>query len=450
MSGHEEMFAIAERALRLAKEAGADAAEAFVQSSRETSINLVGGYATPKEVVEEGVGLRVMVGQRVGLSGSQGVSDATLRDVARHAVDAARRVPESASFPGFRGPASLRAPAPLHPALVDVDPSRLAGAVEAASDRLAAFPDVTYSGVVAQSTLSRFAVANTAGTRAWDAVARERFVLEARVTRGAQERTAQDGHNARVPIESRYDCAKLVDDTVERARSAFDARPLAGAVEEVILTPLSAGQLVPLFTPALSGRRVRDRQSPLADKRIGDPVASPLVHLRDAPEGPVGISHLRVDHEGSPTASRDLVRAGALASLLYDAATAASVGQAPTGNGLRNGVSGGVTIRPVNLEMLGGATAFDEVVQGAERAVLVNDSLMGGFVANEVTGDFSLVAPFAYLVERGRVVHALPPTTLAGNVHRALLEVRGVSSERRELATGTFPGLRLGGVSCAT
>lgn len=446
----DELLAIADDALKAARAAGAEAAEAYVTQSRETAMNVVGTYAVPKEGMDDGIGLRVVVGGRLGLSGASGVSPRVVRDVARLAVDAARRVPETGAFKSFRGPAPLRAPASLHPALVDPDPARLASVVDTALERLARASDVTYSGVTVQSMRSTFAVASTEGVRAWEQAARERFTVEARVTRGTTERTSQDGANARAPIDDARDLGALVDSTIERARSAFDARPLARPADEVILTPLPAAQVVPLFAPALSAKRVRERQSPLAGRALGDEVASPLLTLLDSPEGPAGVQHLRCDHEGTPAANRALVQRGRLASLLYDSTTALAEGREPTGNGLRGNVTGGVGIRPVNLEMAPGDASLDDIIASTTRAVLVNESLMGSFVANEVTGDLSLVAPFAFLVEDGRIRHALPPTTVAGNVHKALAALRQVGRDRRDMVTGTYPAVRMGGVSCAT
>lgn len=93
---------------------------------------------------------------------------------------------------------------------------------------------------------------------------------------------------------------------------------------------------------------------------------------------------------------------------------------------------------------------MEELLGGVDRAVYVRDYLLGWFTNNQVTGDFSTVAPLAFLVEKGSIVQALPPTTVAGNVYRMLEQVEEVSRERRTLLRGRFPALRVGGLTCAT
>ena len=450
MRDEDELLAVAEAGLRAAKDAGAEMAECYVATSEGTAINLTGDFALPKDSIDEGVAIRVAVGSRLGQSGASGLGERTLRSVARYAVEAARHVPADSHFRRFAQPLGQPArPTQVDARILDPDPERLVQAVEAAAAPLVRARDVTYRGVSLNSWRTLFAVANTEGMRAWDRGGAERLAAEARVTRGTTERSAQDMIYAREPIGGAADTAALAQSVIDRARAAIDSGMLERAVDEVILHQGPAAQLVQLFTPALSGRRVRARQTPLAD-RLGEVVASESLTLRDAPHGPDGVQHQRVDHEGVPTAPLTLLDAGRVSAFLHDSQSALLNDCAPTGHGLRTGVSGGVGIRAVNLDLAPGDQTLEELVEGAERAVLVNEPLMGGFVANEVTGDFSLVAPFAFLVEKGRVVRALPPTTVGGNVHRALREVRALSRERRVYGPGTFPAMRIGGVSCAS
>lgn len=447
---HDALLAAAERAVRIAKSLGADAAEAFVTQSEGTSINSVGGFAVPKQAIDQGIGIRVAVGKRVGNSGATGHGESVARLVATHALEAAKRLPESTKFQRFVGARPLPPPTQLHPKLAALDIERLSSDADALARRLAATPLVTYQGVSLSSWKTTFAVVNSEGVAAWDHSAGEKMMIEARVTRASSERTTQEARTANRPISEALDVNAFADAAVHRATAALDARPLSSPVREVILAPPPAAQVVRLFTPAFSARRVLARQSPLAD-RVGHEVAHERVTIMDLPHGPVGVHRQRVDHEGSPTSESSLVKAGRLSGFLHDSQTAFEQGCEPTGNGIRvGGVNGGVGISPVNLVMEAGVDSLDDIIARAERAVLVNEPMMGAFVANETTGDFSLVAPFAFLVENGKITQALPPTTVGGNAHKAMLDVKGVSRERVEYALGTFPHLHIGAVSCAT
>ncbi|MBW3584086.1 MAG: hypothetical protein KY455_13425 [Euryarchaeota archaeon] len=74
--------------------------------------------------------------------------------------------------------------------------------------------------------------------------------------------------------------------------------------------------------------------------------------------------------------------------------------------------------------------------------------MAGTLTADVTTGDFSAVIPipYAFLVERGEVRHALSNVTIGGNVHRMVRTI-DAATERRE---GSYPAIRTRGVSCAS
>lgn len=449
MRAPDEMLSLAQEGVKLARSLGADDAEVYVSSSEGVAINATGPYVIPTRSQEQGVAVRVSVKGRLGQSGSHG-SARVLQSVVKNALDAALRAPDATRFSGFARPTEIRAaPTSIHPALAGNDLDRVSTLAESAAATLSAPRDVSYHGVRLESLSHRFVVANSNGVEAWDQHGHERLQLEARVTRGTTERSTQDVAYASTPIETTLDVAQFAADGVARARSALDPQPLSGVVTEAILLPAPAAIVFSLFTPALSGRRAAAKQTPLAGK-LGEIVASPLLTLRDNPSGPGGVRHQRVDHEGTPTRDATLVSEGRLLSFLLDHEASARLDAPSTGHGLRAGVLGGVNVHAINIDVAPGAKSLDEIIAGTERAVLVNEPLMGGYVANDTTGDFSLVAPFAFLVENGKIAHALPPLTVGGNAHRALRELRDVSAQRRANLSGTYPGIRIGGVSCAS
>lgn len=444
MKDGEEILGLAEDAVKRARALGADGAEVFVNRYRSTMVGCVGRFALPKESHGLGVGVRVAIGRKVGVAGTSGLArlDAVLAEALAHA----KRFPEHDRFRRFAPP--TRAPVAatrVHPSLDDIDPSRLEDAAEATMAGLVADRRTAFASVSVTASNALFAVANSEGVAAWDRHGAERLHIEARVSDGREDITASDTAASRVPIADTLDVARFGAEAVERAGRCFGARALDGRVDEVVLAPPAAGQLVNLFEHALSAARVQARQSPLAGK-VGEVVASPALTLRDLARG-----KMRVDHEGVPTEDVVNVREGRLETLLYDSASAIAEDRASNGHGLRpSGWSGGVGIKAVNLRVEPGPDSFDALVEGADRAVVVTDPFHGSFTSNDVTGDFSLVAPYAFLVERGRVARPLPATSVAGNVHALLQDLRGVGRDLREFATGSFPALRAGGVACAT
>ena len=83
--------AVAAEAVERASRAGADEAEACVQSSRSFSVEVNGGkIETLKQSATRGLGLRVIVGGAVGFVSSNDLGSERIEDLARRAVALAR------------------------------------------------------------------------------------------------------------------------------------------------------------------------------------------------------------------------------------------------------------------------------------------------------------------------------------------------------------------------
>lgn len=447
MRTRDEMVALAEGAVKRALSMDAASADVFVHQTRVTRIGAFGRFVHPSVSMEEGFGVRVVVDGRLGISGASSLSG--IDDAMRDAIESARNSPRLSHAFTFPAPSARLDPLPLHPRLERPDLDRLSATAEEAAHRLLEAGDVDYAEASVTSTWREVAIANSEGSTAYDRSASERIGAEARVTRGGTSRSARDAWVASVPIAETLDLDAFTDDIAGRARSAIDSQPLQGSVDQVVLAPAPVAQLLGIFTNALSGRVAASGQSPLRD-RIGERVVDERVTLRDLPHGPLGFGHRVVDDEGTPTANATFVEQGMLRMLLYDAQTAAGAGRAPTGHATRAGSHGGVSLGPLNLALDAGDESLQELIEQTERGILVNQAMMGAFTSNQMTGDFSLAIPFAFLIEGGRIRHALPPTTIGGNVHKVLADVRGLGRERRTYQPGTAPALRAGGVSCAT
>ena len=82
-----EMNAVAEHALQAAQRAGATHAEVVVQHGRAFSVKVQGGHIdTLKQSSAHGLGLRVLVGQRIGFVSTTDFRAGALDDLARRAV----------------------------------------------------------------------------------------------------------------------------------------------------------------------------------------------------------------------------------------------------------------------------------------------------------------------------------------------------------------------------
>lgn len=446
MRPKDELLALAEDAVKRALARGADAVEAYVVQAETTRVSAAGAYASPSVDHSDGVAVRVVVRGRLGFAGAPSFSalDRCITDALAGAGTAGAAVGLPFAPPGGTpGPGR-----DVSPFLGDRADEAIA-LVERIVHHAQRSKVLTYVETVLRRSLREFAVANSSGVAVLDTVGAERVDLEVRASRGTTHRSAREAQVGSGSILETLRPEALVDEVEARAASALDHEGLPRPAETVLFRPAPGCQMLNAVSPAFSAIAAGTGKSPLSGK-VGTSVYSPLLNLKDEPAGPAGVGSRRFDDEGTPMRDHALVQAGTLVDFLYDAHSAARAGRASTGHGIRQGVTGGVAPRAVHLVMEPGDRAFDEILAGVDRAVLVTEPFLGAFTSDQVTGDFSVVAPFAFLVEGGKVRHALPPTTVAGNAHAVLRTIRALSRERRSYAPATLPSMLAGGVTCAT
>lgn len=447
----EDLLAIAEAGVKRARARGIEEVEVYASFESATRVEFRGRLGDVQETGQAGVCVRLVRDKRQGSAGVPGLSDRSVDQAIERALLNAAHSPPDPKFVHYADPVpTSAAPTRVDDRIATPDADRVLRDAKSAADGVAAEKDVTYVTFQLSSVSETFGVANARGVAAWDRDAREGFLAELRVTRGSVHKTSNEFGYERKPLSDRYDLRELLAAAVARGRSAFEAAPLEGRVDAVIVDPVPAMLLLSPVIDALS--LARTKKDGLAEK-IGERIASPGVTLRDDPHRGEGVRCQRVDDEGTPTRPMTLVQDGILEELPTHAYLAHQSGERSTGNGYRTYEgrwTGTPRPRIASVDMAAGAKPLQDVLAGVDRAVYVRDYLLGWFTNNQVTGDFSTVAPLAFLVEKGSVVHALPPTTLAGNAYRMIEQVEGVSRERRTLLRGSFPALRVGGLTCAT
>jgi len=66
---------------------------------------------------------------------------------------------------------------------------------------------------------------------------------------------------------------------------------------------------------------------------------------------------------------------------------------------------------------------------------------MGAGHANMTTGEFSVVAPNAFLIKKGEIKNPLEPITIAGNFVNSLKNTTSIGSDSTITGSGKIPSL---------
>jgi TldD protein len=148
-------------------------------------------------------------------------------------------------------------------------------------------------------------------------------------------------------------------------------------------------------------------------KLLGERVASDLCTVVDDGTIPNRRGSLNVDDEGTPTSRTVLIERGILRGYMQDRLNARLMGVAPTGNGRRESYAHAPMPRMTNTFMLAGDSTPEEIIGSVDRG-LYAVSFAGGQV-DITNGKFVFSASEAYLIEQGRVTRPVKGATLIGN-----------------------------------
>jgi PmbA protein len=375
-----------------------------------------------------------------------GDGDEALREAARQALDAARARPADATWPGFAPPqAALRAPGVFDARTAELGLDQLLADTRDMAAELRAAPEVGFASASDHAYRFQVAVANTRGLRTHERGTAHIVRCEASARRGGAERTMDRARYARSPVAWRG----LPAEVAELARAGLDARGVERGARTVVFAAEASSALGNLLAKALNGRRAHLGQSALTG-RWGERVYSEALTVREDLEG--GFRSGAFDDEGVPTRDKVLVERGVLRSFLWDHAGAAMAGERSTGNAVRAAprYQNAPGAAPMNLTVLPGKGDWRDLAAQVQDGVLVRGSVMGLAQSNPASGDFSLLAPCAWRIERGEVTHALPRASLAGNVHRCLAQVEGIAADVDVQPYFALPSLAVGGIVVAT
>ena len=196
---------------------------------------------------------------------------------------------------------------------------------------------------------------------------------------------------------------------------------------DVVLMPTAVEDLLNWLLGQLSDMHLIAGSSLFRDK-VGEVIASPLLHLQSRFDGP-GCAAISADAFSTPPVT--LLQAGQLQTLIPSlyASRKTALAHVPTG--------------AAGWDMAAGKTPRAQMVADVKRGALVGRLSMGNPAPN---GDFSSVIKNSFLIEGGIAGQALSETMITGNIARMLHDVLAVSAERIDTGVLVLPWLRIGGL----
>ncbi len=434
----------AERLVKAARAAGADAADAVALRSLSIAIEVRDGAVEESESAEgDDFGLRVLVGKRQAVVSSNDTTG-DVATFAQRAVAMAKVAPED-KFAGLADEGLLAREFPdldlIDPALPTVQQlEAMARAAEAAG--LAVKGVAKSGGASASAAVGGMVLVTSAGFRG--AYLGSSHGLSMTAIAGEGNGMERDYDYSSVRHAADLDSADKIGRTAgERAVARLNPRKVSTRKVPVVFDRRVSPTLVSHLASAVNGASVARKTSFLRDK-MGQKLFGDGIRIVDDPLRKRGLRSRPFDGEGVASKKLTLIEDGALRSWLLDCATARELNLVTTGHAQRGA---GSTPSPgaTNVHMEAGRLSPDELIADIKDGFCVTDLI--GMGVNMVTGDYSRGAS-GFWIENGKRTFPVSEVTIAGHLLDMFRTLTPANDLEFRYATNA-PTLRVEGLTVA-
>lgn len=257
-----------------------------------------------------------------------------------------------------------------------------------------------------------------------------------------------------------FDGEKLAKDTCKVAKDSIGGVNVETGDMDVVLDYHAAVGLLNTFISAFNADNIQRGRSILADKN-GNQIVDSNLSIYDDGTFDGGLNSGTCDDEGTGSKKTTLVENGILNGFIYDCYTAKKSNNGnnyggnddpsdgnvtSTSNGFRGSYIGTPSVSPSNV-IFDFAEKID--ISEIDTGFLATD-VLGAHTANPISGDFSVEANNAFLIENGEVTRPVKKAMVSGNIFNALSECEGLVSEIKQYGPFIIPkifckGLRVVG-----
>ncbi|PKO53127.1 MAG: metalloprotease PmbA, partial [Betaproteobacteria bacterium HGW-Betaproteobacteria-2] len=380
----EQLQDMSARVLKLAKAAGASAAETDISLGIGQNVSVrLGETETIEYNRDKGVSVSVYFGQQRGHASTSDLSEQALADTVAAACNIARYTAKD-PYCGLADANLMATEFPdldlYHPWDISVEEAiELAKRCEAAAR--AVDPRISNSeGASVSNSESLSVYANSHGFCAGYPTSRHGISASVIAEEGQSMQRDYWYTTARAAtdLESPEHVGQMAG---ERTVRRLGCRKLKTAQVPVLFeAPLAAG-LISSLVGAVSGGNLYRKSSFLLDS-LGKPVISPIVDIEEQPHLSKGLASSAFDAEGVATKPRMLIEQGVLQGYLLSSYSARKLGMSSTGNA---GGNHNLIVR--HVQGAAHQQSFEQLLKTMGSGLLVTELLGQGL--NMVTGDYS-------------------------------------------------------------
>ena len=396
------------------------------------------GVVTVKDGVMAGNAVRAAKGKRIGFACASGLSADRVRVSVKEALSVADGVTaEDDRFQGFCDPKKPGRECRFSKEILSLGVGDLLLQGEKMiDDARHVDPRVKVASADCSASWGGFAIGNTRGVQRASRSGRNTCAIGVVSIEGEERKTASKYDAA---CDRLFNTEGLGEEAAKDAIKQHGAKKLDSTLVMPTLWESEAAASYVLFGigHGVLGDAVVEKISPLCD-RIGDTVVSEGFNLEDDGQSADGLGTESVDAEGLPQQKNVIVSSGVLKTFLFNSYYGRAFGVQSTGNCSRGApIFGGetpyessVTVFVKGLSVTPGSKTLDELISSIDgKAVLITSPPIGIFDTDISSGQFSVVAKSAYLIERGAIKYRLQPVSVAGQFYDGLKNLVGIGND---------------------
>jgi len=429
---------LTEKLVKRCKTLGADAAEVYLQTSRNLSVEILNSEVeTIQESASQGVGFRVFVEGKMGFSHCNDFSDKSLDDTILKAVAFARL---STSDPdniltddkGVSAVNGLFDPGIAAETMEKKIKMALDLEKLAMSDKRV----TKSSGAGYSEGESETFICNSNGILKRYKRSGCGLSVEVVAEKGDQKNTGGEGCS-RIFFADLKPIEEIASAASRKAWELLDPVMIATQRAPVIFDPDVASSLIGGIIAAINGERVLQGASFLKDS-LNKQIASSLLTITDDGIKDRGASSEPFDGEGVATMKNILIENGILKGFIYNVRAAKRAGLKSTGNASRGGFSSLPGIGVHNLIISPGKNTRGDIIKATKKGLLLKE--VTGYGIDPVSGNFSGGAT-GFWILNGEIAHPVKGITIAGKASDILNAIDMIGDDidlNRSLAAPTF------------
>lgn len=443
-----ELIEIGNSVIKKTKEFGLDELELYLSATNRFSLRIITNYVTTSTGLDQGVGIRAIIGKRVGFTSVSSLNREKIEEAVKIAAKIAKTRPGDPDFHHLPDPQrSTNKGGVFDEEVVSIEISDLVNLSSVSvKNGFNSSENVEKIDYTLGRVIGSFAVVNSRGIADGD-----KYTLIYSWSTVKAKKNDEVTTGSEFFVSRRMNKDEIINVTikaVENAEEMFNGKKLSKAITgQLVLYNAVVQDFIWPLEFNVSARNVQDGRSRFI-KKIGERVGSDNFTVISDGTLQDGIRTSRIDDEGVPTRRLEILENGVLKSYIYDSYTAHKEGKVSTGNASRRSFESPPAPSFNNIYIVNTfAGNVDDLVREVDKGVFIKGFTMGSHLTDPLKGTFSITSLNAFYVESGEIKYPLKSVSASGNFFELIEKVIKVASDYRLTFSGKIPSILFDGVA---